>query len=111
MTRFWITLSDAADFVLEALKKLYVATKEPTLSNKFFIPEMPAFAVKDLAQIMGGEGYPIKTIGIRPGEKLHESIITNEEQVAMQWLQPSSDLAKRMNKEELWEQVKCVLTP
>lgn len=75
MTRFYITLDEAATFVLQSLERMYGA--------ETFVPEMPSFKIKDLALTMM-ENYPPEkqwctTVGIRPGEKLHEEIITKEE--------------------------------
>jgi UDP-N-acetylglucosamine 4,6-dehydratase len=64
MTRFWITLEDAATFVLECLHKME--------GGETFIPKMPSFKVTDLARAMTDKPYIVT--GIRPGEKLHESI-------------------------------------
>ena len=63
MTRFWITLDDAVDFVLSK-----ISTDE---TGKVYIPEMPSFKIVDLASCFSGNQI---LIGIRPGEKLHEEI-------------------------------------
>ena len=70
MTRYWIELDEAADFVIASLQK----GKE----KRVFIPYMPSFYVKDLADAFLGDKKlgtdHIKLIGIRNGEKLHEQI-------------------------------------
>lgn len=71
MTRFWITLDEAVEFTLRSLNQMQ--------GGETFIPNMPSFRVTDLAEAMverGGFGrtYPIRYMGIRPGEKLHEEI-------------------------------------
>lgn len=66
MTRFWITLDEASQFVLSSL---YTIKQQ---SNKIFIPNMPAYKITDLAKAMGAKS--INVIGIRDGEKLHEQI-------------------------------------
>jgi len=75
MTRFWITLDEAVNFVLQCIERMY--------GGETFVPDMPSFRVKDLAMVMMGNYPPEKqwceVIGIRPGEKLHEEIITQEE--------------------------------
>lgn len=77
MSRFWITLDEASDFVLKCLGCMY--------GGEIFVPEMKSFKVKDLALVMMQDaGYDpekqwCKVIGIRPGEKLYEEIITEEE--------------------------------
>lgn len=68
MTRYWIELDEAADFVLQSLKDMH--------GGETFIPDMPSFKVLHLAEAIGGQ-HPIKIIGVRPGEKLHESIDEN----------------------------------
>jgi len=75
MTRFWITLDDAVNFVLQCIDRMY--------GGETFVPDMPSFNIKDLALVMMGN-YPLERqwteiIGVRPGEKLHEEIITKEE--------------------------------
>ncbi len=75
MTRFWLTLNEAVNLVKIALDNMQ--------GKEIFVPEMPSFTVKDLAIGMMKE-YQLekrwyKVIGIRPGEKLHEEIITKEE--------------------------------
>jgi UDP-N-acetylglucosamine 4,6-dehydratase len=61
MTRFWITLEDAAQLVLNALK-----TKEPKI-----IPRLPSMRMIDVARAIDPD-CTFKVIGIRPGEKIHE---------------------------------------
>jgi len=63
MTRFWITLQEGVDFVLRSIDRM--------LGGEIFIPKIPSVRIIDLAKAMAPE-LPIKIIGIRPGEKLHE---------------------------------------
>jgi UDP-N-acetylglucosamine 4,6-dehydratase (inverting) len=70
MTRFWITLPQAVDLVEYAL--------EHSVGGEIFIPKIPSMTVVDLAQAMA-PGAPVEIIGIRPGEKLHEVLITDDE--------------------------------
>jgi UDP-N-acetylglucosamine 4,6-dehydratase/5-epimerase len=70
MTRFWITLDQAVDLVQFAL--------EHAVGGEVFIPKIPSMRVTDLAEAMA-PGLPIDLIGIRPGEKLHEVLITADE--------------------------------
>ena len=70
MTRFWIGMSRAIDLVLLALKE--------GLGGEVFIPKLPACTVDVLTQAMA-PGLPIDHIGIRPGEKMHETLITADE--------------------------------
>jgi UDP-N-acetylglucosamine 4,6-dehydratase (inverting) len=70
MTRFWITLDQAVDLVLFAF--------EHAVGGEVFIPKIPSMRVTDLAEAMA-PGLPVEVIGIRPGEKLHEVLITADE--------------------------------
>lgn len=70
MTRFWITLRQAVDLVLLALDR--------SVGGEVFIPKIPSMRVVDLAEAMA-PGVERKFIGIRPGEKLHEVLLTADE--------------------------------
>jgi UDP-N-acetylglucosamine 4,6-dehydratase/5-epimerase len=70
MTRFWITLDEAVDLVLYALEHM--------VGGEVFIPKIPSMRVVDLADAMA-PGVPRDVIGIRPGEKLHELLLTSDE--------------------------------
>lgn len=70
MTRFWITLDQGVNFVLMALEKMH--------GGEVFVPKMPSMKVKDFITALAPEAR-LKIIGIRPGEKLHETLITTEE--------------------------------
>ena len=63
MTRFWITLQEGVDFVLKGLQRMQ--------GGEIFVPKIPSVRIVELAKAMAPE-LPIKIIGIRPGEKLHE---------------------------------------
>jgi UDP-N-acetylglucosamine 4,6-dehydratase/5-epimerase len=63
MTRFWITLPQGVDFVLNCFKRMQ--------GGEIFVPKIPSMKITDLAQAIA-PGMALKTIGIRPGEKLHE---------------------------------------
>ena len=70
MTRFWITLEQGVDFVLSSLEYM--------LGGEIFIPKIPSMKITDLAKAIG-PGIPHKTIGVRPGEKIHEVMITKDD--------------------------------
>lgn len=70
MTRFWITLDQATDFVLSALSIMH--------GGEIFVPKIPSMSMVDLALAMEPDAE-IDIIGIRPGEKIHEALITEEE--------------------------------
>ncbi|MCI6086868.1 MAG: UDP-N-acetylglucosamine 4,6-dehydratase (inverting) [Selenomonas sp.] len=63
MTRFWLRLEDGVDFVLKNFQRMH--------GGEIFIPKIPSMRVVDLAKAIAPD-LPIKIIGIRPGEKLHE---------------------------------------
>ena len=70
MTRFWLSLGDGVDFVLNSLRVMH--------GGEIFIPKIPSFKVIDAAKTVAPEAR-IKTIGVRPGEKLHEVMITEDD--------------------------------
>ena len=70
MTRFWIMLPQAVDLVMYALSNMQ--------GGEVFIPKIPSMRVTDLADAIA-PGIPRDIIGIRPGEKLHELLITADE--------------------------------
>jgi UDP-N-acetylglucosamine 4,6-dehydratase len=70
MTRFWITLAQGVDFVLTAL--------EESVGGEIFVPKIPSMKIVDLARAMCRD-CRFKIIGIRPGEKIHESLISEDE--------------------------------
>jgi UDP-N-acetylglucosamine 4,6-dehydratase/5-epimerase len=70
MTRFWITLDQAVEFVAKALVRMR--------GGEIFVPKLPSMRITDLVQAIA-PGCAIDEIGIRPGEKLHEMMITAED--------------------------------
>jgi len=70
MTRFWLTLDQAVDTVLYAI--------EHARGGEVFVPRLPSMRVVDLAEAVA-PGADRRIIGIRPGEKLHEVLITSDE--------------------------------
>lgn len=70
MTRFWLTLDSAVDLVMYALENMH--------GGEVFVPRIPSMKVMDLARAIAPD-QPIEIIGIRPGEKLHEVMITADE--------------------------------
>lgn len=63
MTRFWITLEQGIEFVISGFERMY--------GGEIFVPKIPSMRILDLVESLA-PGMPIKDIGIRPGEKLHE---------------------------------------
>jgi UDP-N-acetylglucosamine 4,6-dehydratase len=70
MTRFWITLNQGVDFVLSNLALMQ--------GGEIFVPKIPSMKIVDLAQALK-PGIKTHIIGIRPGEKLHEWMLTADE--------------------------------
>jgi UDP-N-acetylglucosamine 4,6-dehydratase len=70
MTRFWLTLDQAVELVVNALCHMQ--------GGETFVPKIPSMKIMDLAKAIAPE-CDIEVIGIRPGEKLHESLITEED--------------------------------
>ena len=70
MTRFWISLTQGVELVIKALAE--------AKGGETFISKIPSFKVTDLAEAMS-PGCTIRETGIRPGEKLHEIMVTPED--------------------------------
>ena len=70
MTRFSISLSEAVNFVVFALGN--------SVGGELFVPKIPSFKITDLAKVIAPKAK-IKIVGIRPGEKLHEEMITESD--------------------------------
>jgi UDP-N-acetylglucosamine 4,6-dehydratase len=70
MTRFWITLDEAVDFVIACLDRMG--------GGEVFVPKIPSMRVVDIAEALAPEAER-RLIGIRPGEKLHEVLVTEDE--------------------------------
>jgi UDP-N-acetylglucosamine 4,6-dehydratase/5-epimerase len=98
MTRFWITLDQGVAFVVSCLDTMQ--------GGELFVPKIPSMRMVDLAKAMAPD-LPIKLIGIRPGEKLHEVMITEDDarstlelpdryviQPALNWWSAQGNLSK-----------------
>ena len=70
MIRFWITLEQGINFVINCIEKMK--------GGEIFIPKIPSMKVIDLAKIIAPEAK-VTINGIRPGEKLHETLLSEEE--------------------------------
>lgn len=67
MTRFNITLHEGVDMVLQAIDRMW--------GGEIFVPKIPSYRITDVATAIAPE-LPTEMVGIRPGEKLHEEMIT-----------------------------------
>ncbi|HEX6504189.1 MAG TPA: UDP-N-acetylglucosamine 4,6-dehydratase (inverting) [Terriglobales bacterium] len=70
MTRFWITLKQGVDFVIHCMETMH--------GGEIFVPKIPSMKLVDMATAIAPE-CDIDFIGIRPGEKLHEALVSEDE--------------------------------
>lgn len=70
MTRFWITLEQGVRLVLDSIKEMQ--------GGEIFVPKIPSMRVTDLAEAIAPDAKR-KVVGIRPGEKLHEALLSADE--------------------------------
>ena len=70
MTRFWIAMSTAVDFALQSVEWME--------GGEIFVPHLKASRIVDVALALRSD-IPVQVVGIRPGEKLHETLISDEE--------------------------------
>jgi UDP-N-acetylglucosamine 4,6-dehydratase len=71
MTRFWLTLEDAIQLVLYATQSAN--------AGEIYVPKNPACRVTDLITALAGDEYRVANVGVRPGEKIAEILISEEE--------------------------------
>lgn len=91
MTRFWITLQQGVDFVLSCLSFMK--------GGEIFVPKIPSMKITELAKHMAPD-LPQHIVGIRPGEKIHETLITEDD------ARSTYELADRyMILPEFWERM------
>jgi UDP-N-acetylglucosamine 4,6-dehydratase len=70
MTRFWLTLEHGVRFVIGAIEQMH--------GGEIFVPKIPSMRMVDLAEAIA-PGCAVDCIGIRPGEKLHEVLLSEDE--------------------------------
>jgi len=70
MTRFWISIDSAVKFVIDSLEMM--------TGGELYVPKIPSMKIADLAQAIA-PGAKLKEIGMRPGEKLHEEMISADD--------------------------------
>jgi UDP-N-acetylglucosamine 4,6-dehydratase len=70
MTRFWLTLEHGVKFVIRCLEQMH--------GGEIFVPKIPSMRLVDLAETVA-PGCRVEYIGIRPGEKLHEVLVSEDE--------------------------------
>lgn len=70
MTRFWITLDQAVRFVVDSFDQMN--------GGELYVPRIPSMRITDLVEAIA-PGYPTVITGIRPGEKMHEEMISSDD--------------------------------
>jgi UDP-N-acetylglucosamine 4,6-dehydratase len=70
MTRFWITLDQSVNFVIRCVEQMH--------GGEIFVPKIPSMQMIELARTVA-QGCEIETVGVRPGEKLHETLVSEDE--------------------------------
>ncbi|OPY75169.1 MAG: UDP-N-acetylglucosamine 4,6-dehydratase (inverting) [Syntrophorhabdus sp. PtaU1.Bin153] len=70
MTRFWITLEQGAELVAQTVKD--------SVGGEVFVPKIPSMRILDLIKAISTEAE-YEVVGIRPGEKLHESLVSEDD--------------------------------
>lgn len=70
MTRFWITLDQGVRFVLRCIEQMH--------GGEVFVPKIPSMNIMELVKAVAPEGK-VEIIGIRPGEKVHEVLVSEDE--------------------------------
>jgi len=70
MTRFWLSLEQGVHFVIQSIQEMH--------GGEVFVPKIPSMKVSDLARAVAPQAK-VEIIGIRPGEKLHEVLISDDE--------------------------------
>jgi UDP-N-acetylglucosamine 4,6-dehydratase/5-epimerase len=70
MTRFWLTLEQGVKFVVRCIEQMH--------GGEIFVPKIPSMRIADLAETIA-PGCAIDCVGIRPGEKLHEVLVSEDE--------------------------------
>ena len=70
MSRFWININKGVEFVIASIDMM--------IGGEIFVPKLPSMNVVDVAEIIAPK-IPIKIIGIRPGEKIHETMVSEDD--------------------------------
>ena len=70
MTRFWVNINQGVEFVISCLGNMS--------GGEIFVPKLPSMKVTEVAKIIA-PNIPFEIIGIRPGEKLHETMISKDD--------------------------------
>jgi UDP-N-acetylglucosamine 4,6-dehydratase/5-epimerase len=101
MTRFWITLEQGVRFVVRCIEQMH--------GGEIFVPKIPSMKLMEMAEAVA-PGCEVECIGIRPGEKLHEVLLSEDEArnavetADMFVVQPAHSWWRKEN----WEQAKAL---
>jgi UDP-N-acetylglucosamine 4,6-dehydratase len=101
MTRFWISLEQGVRFVIRCIEQMY--------GGEVFVPKIPSMKVIDLARAVAPNAE-IAIIGIRPGEKLHEVLISEDEarttvEMEDMYVVQPAERFWRLNENHEWEKI------
>jgi UDP-N-acetylglucosamine 4,6-dehydratase len=105
MTRFWITLDQGVQFVITMLEKMH--------GGELFVPQIPSMHVVDLAKALAPNAK-IRVTGIRPGEKLHEEMISIDDARrtiagdGFYVVQPDAEWWARSGRAASWDQTRVM---
>ena len=70
MTRFWLTIDQGVKFVVRCIEQMH--------GGEIFVPKIPSMKLVDMAEALA-PGCAVESVGIRPGEKLHEVLVSEDE--------------------------------
>jgi len=70
MTRFWLSPQEAVDYVIDAIE---------VKDGWIYVPKMKALSIRKLAEYILGDNFPVVRVPLRPGEKMHECLVTEDE--------------------------------
>jgi UDP-N-acetylglucosamine 4,6-dehydratase len=95
MTRFFITDEQAVQLIFSAIKY--------SKGGEIFIPKLPAFNILDLIEVLGADLDKVKIIGLRPGEKMHESMFNETEALRVQEYKDMFILHPEVTKQKVYK--------
>jgi FlaA1/EpsC-like NDP-sugar epimerase len=97
MTRFFLTDEQAVQLIFKAIKY--------SKGGEIFIPKLPAFNIMILATVLGAHLGMIKYVGLRPGEKMHESMFNETESIRIQDFKDMFILHPEVSKRKVYKGV------
>lgn len=97
MTRFWLKLEQAVEMVLYAFENMH--------GGELYVKKIPSMRMPDLAKAIAPD-LPLKEIGIRPGEKIHEQMITREDAAHTVEFDDFYVILPQVNMNNMWDYYK-----